>query len=94
MSSYHAAVDPDLCSGCETCLDRCQMEAIRVDDDKKAAVDLQRCIRCGLCVTTRPTEALRLDAKPQGERKEPPAAAKETMMQLAKKRADRSSPSH
>jgi hypothetical protein len=37
-------------------------------------------------VTTCPTEALRLDAKPQRERKEPPATAKETMMQLAKER--------
>jgi electron transport complex protein RnfB len=85
-SSYHAAVDPDLCTGCETCLDRCQMDAIKVDGDGKAAVDLYRCIGCGLCVTTCPTEALRLDAKPQRERKEPPATAKETMMQLAKER--------
>jgi Na+-translocating ferredoxin:NAD+ oxidoreductase subunit B len=85
-SSYHAVVDPDLCTGCETCMDRCQMDAIRVDGDGKAAVDLHRCIGCGLCVTTCPTEALRLDPRPQGERKAPPATAKETMMQLAKER--------
>jgi Na+-translocating ferredoxin:NAD+ oxidoreductase subunit B len=62
------------------------MDAIRVDGDGKAVVDLHRCIGCGLCVTTCPTEALRLDPKPQGERKAPPATAKETMMQLAKER--------
>jgi electron transport complex protein RnfB len=83
-SSYHAAVDTDLCTGCETCLDRCQMDAIQMDDDGKASVALDRCIGCGLCVTTCPGEALRLDAKPQ--RKTPPATAKETMTQLAKER--------
>lgn len=85
-SGYRAVVDPDLCTGCETCLDRCQMDAIRVDGDGKAAVDIHRCIGCGLCVTTCPAEALRLEPKPQTERKSPPATAKETMMQLAKER--------
>jgi len=85
-SGYHAAVDPDFCTVCETCLDRCQMDAIRVEGDGAAVVDLQRCIGCGLCVTTCPSEALRLEAKPEGERKAPPATAKETMMQLAKER--------
>jgi electron transport complex protein RnfB len=83
-SGYHAAVDVYLCAGCETCLDRCQMDAIRVDG--RAAVDPYRCIGCDPCVTTCPSEALRLDSKPQTERKAPPATAKETMMQLGKER--------
>lgn len=81
FSSYVARVDEDECTGCETCLDRCQMEAIVVDDF--AVVDEARCIGCGLCVTTCPTEAMRLEPKPEAERDVPPAAARESMMRWA-----------
>ena len=32
-SNYFAKVDSELCEGCETCLDRCQMEALTIEDD-------------------------------------------------------------
>ncbi len=63
-SNYFAEVNRDECIGCETCVERCQMDAIRVDDGL-AEVDLNRCIGCGLCVTTCPTEAIRLFRKPE-----------------------------
>ncbi len=78
FSSYIARVDEDACTACETCLDRCQMEAITVDD--VAVVDEARCIGCGLCVTTCPGEAIRLEPKPEGQRDVPPAQAQEVMM--------------
>ncbi|MBI4965539.1 MAG: 4Fe-4S binding protein [Desulfomonile tiedjei] len=86
LANYYAAVDPDACSACETCVDRCQMEAIKVGDNEVAVVDRDRCIGCGLCVTTCPSEALSLQAKPESERKEPPATGKDYMMQLASAR--------
>jgi NAD-dependent dihydropyrimidine dehydrogenase PreA subunit/predicted transcriptional regulator len=83
LTNYFAAVDPDLCSACETCVDRCQMEAIKVGDNNVAVVDRDRCIGCGLCVTTCPSEAASLKQKPESERREPPATAKDFVMELA-----------
>jgi len=86
ITNYYAQVDPDLCSACETCLDRCQMEAITIGDEGVALIDLNRCIGCGLCVTTCTTEAMSLQPKPDSERREPPEKAQATMMELAQKR--------
>ena len=54
--------------------------------DDVAVVDLDRCIGCGLCVTTCETEALSLHLKAEEERCDPPATARETIMQLAQQR--------
>jgi Pyruvate/2-oxoacid:ferredoxin oxidoreductase delta subunit len=61
-SRYLAAADSDLCNGCETCLDFCQMKAIRVDDDL-AVVDANRCIGCGQCVFNCPSQAMSVLAR-------------------------------
>jgi Na+-translocating ferredoxin:NAD+ oxidoreductase subunit B len=68
-TNYYADVDNDLCTGCETCGDRCQMEAIHYADGL-ASVDLHLCIGCGLCVTTCPDGAIQL--LPKETTKEPP----------------------
>ena len=86
ISNYFAQVDPDECTACETCLDRCQMDAIFMNDDEVAEVNLDRCIGCGLCVTTCPTEAITLQLKPEEARKMPPATAMEQMYQVAEQR--------
>jgi MinD superfamily P-loop ATPase len=83
LTNYYAEVDPDACSACETCVSRCQMEAVKIGPDEVAVVDRDRCIGCGLCVTTCQSEAMSLKAKPESERREPPATAKDYMMQLA-----------
>jgi ferredoxin len=56
---YHAVVDSDLCTGCETCLERCQMDALTILDGI-SAVNRDRCIGCGLCVPICPEEAIQL----------------------------------
>lgn len=84
-SNYFAQVDQDLCSGCETCIGRCQMEAVYMDDDW-AAIDLKRCIGCGLCVTTCPTQALSLRPKSPKEHYVPPLKPIDTYIQIAKER--------
>jgi len=58
-SRFEAVVDADLCTGCETCLERCFFDAITVDDDL-AAVDPEKCLGCGVCTVSCPTEALQL----------------------------------
>ncbi len=83
-SNHFAVVDPDLCTGCETCLDRCQMDAISINDEELAEINLDRCIGCGLCITTCPTEAMLL--KPKENLYTPPASTTEQMMTMAQKR--------
>ncbi len=67
LSNYYAVVDADACTGCETCLKRCQIGAIAVAEADVAEINLDRCIGCGLCVTSCPTKALRLEPKPEGQ---------------------------
>jgi ferredoxin len=86
ISNYFATVDPELCTGCETCLERCQMGAIALNDDEVAEINLDRCIGCGLCVTTCTGEALHLEIKPEGQRRKPPETGMEAMTAMAQKR--------
>jgi ferredoxin len=72
-SDFYAAVDETLCTGCSTCVDRCQFKALEVQEgDGICKVDRQRCYGCGLCVSTCPTEALYLEQKPAAEIETPP----------------------
>ena len=86
FSNYFATVDPDLCIGCETCLDRCQMDAIGMNEDGAAEIDRDRCIGCGLCVVACPEGALKLVLKPEAERRTPPATGFEQMAFMAETR--------
>lgn len=58
-SRFKAVVDPDLCTGCDTCPERCFFDAIAVNDDL-AIVNAEKCMGCGVCTVSCPTEALRL----------------------------------
>jgi len=86
FSNHFAVVDIEDCTGCETCLERCQMDALGLNADGLAVVDEDRCIGCGLCVTTCPTEALKLVPKSEEELRTPPANNVEQMMRMAQKR--------
>jgi Fe-S-cluster-containing hydrogenase component 2 len=61
-SNYQAEVDAELCAGCKTCAERCQMGAVKIVDDV-AQVNMKRCIGCGLCVPTCEAKAMRLVKK-------------------------------
>jgi electron transport complex protein RnfB len=84
-SNYYAVVDVDECTGCETCMDRCQMDAISMVDDI-AQLNLDRCIGCGLCITTCPTEALSLVKKDEDHQYDPPKSGGETYIRIASER--------
>ena len=57
-SRFSARIDPDLCTGCEACLDRCFFGAITVSDEEIASVDPEKCMGCGLCQVACPAEAV------------------------------------
>ncbi len=85
VCNYSAQVDAEKCVACETCVERCQMDAITMTEDS-AEVNPDRCIGCGLCVTTCPTEALTLVRKSDDDLRVPPARGSETYMRLAQER--------
>ena len=85
QSNYYAQVEEELCTGCETCVDRCQMEAVEVVDGISTVL-LNRCIGCGLCVTTCPTEAIQLIKKSEDQLYEPPKSGVETYMRIMQER--------
>ncbi len=58
-SGFCSEIDPDKCLACETCIERCPMEAIQLSDGS-AVVDDGRCIGCGVCVSACPEEAVQL----------------------------------
>jgi Fe-S-cluster-containing hydrogenase component 2 len=54
-----AVVDREKCTGCETCVASCPLEAIAMQD-AVAAVDQDTCGDCGACVDVCPSEAISL----------------------------------
>ena len=84
-SPFVATADPAVCVGCGTCLDRCQMEALRLEDDR-VILDADRCIGCGLCVSTCPTGTLRLSRKPESAQPYVPKGGVEAAIRLGRSR--------
>jgi Na+-translocating ferredoxin:NAD+ oxidoreductase RNF subunit RnfB len=70
-ANYYAVAQPDICDGCETCVARCPVKAIRVNE-WIPVIELSKCIGCGLCVTGCPTGTLTLMRKSEDEIEEPP----------------------
>jgi electron transport complex protein RnfB len=61
-SNYYASKDQETCTVCGTCLERCQVNAIRIENDQ-TIIDRGRCIGCGLCVSTCPTGSITMVRK-------------------------------
>jgi Na+-translocating ferredoxin:NAD+ oxidoreductase subunit B len=70
-ANYYAVIEPEACTGCGTCIERCQVKAIS-DQNGISIVDQVRCIGCGLCVTGCTSSAARLERKPEAETIHPP----------------------
>lgn len=86
FSNYMISDDTEGCTGCEICIDRCQMDALSMGEDDLVSIDKKRCIGCGLCVTTCPAEALKLMKKEKDSVRIPPEGMVEQMIEMAKNR--------
>ena len=82
-SYYEAKIDPDECTACGDCVERCPMDAIQEGDNVSEVAD-GRCIGCGLCVSVCPVEAISLVAKPNMEA--PPKDFPEVLQRIAEER--------
>ena len=80
---YVSKIDPELCTACEVCMERCPMDAIKLDGDFSEIID-GRCIGCGVCIPTCPEEAISLTAKPGMEA--PPVDFDETFQRMKAER--------
>ena len=64
VANYYALVDDKTCTGCGTCEDKCQVDAIKVSEQSGyAAVNPDRCIGCGNCVSNCPANSVVLEKK-------------------------------
>lgn len=84
-TNFYAESDPDLCEGCGICEDRCNLDAINIEDDI-AQVDKGRCIGCGVCVPTCTSEAMKLFKKQ--EETLPPKNTYSTYIAIMDKKAE------
>lgn len=59
-SRFRAEVDPDECSGCGMCHERCYFSAITWTDGEgsPSVVNADKCMGCGLCLVTCPEDAI------------------------------------
>ncbi|MEW6034878.1 MAG: 4Fe-4S binding protein [Chloroflexota bacterium] len=80
-SRFIPGIEPELCNGCEACVQACPMDALTLVDEK-AVLDAGRCIGCGLCVSECPLEAISLRLKPEPA-PAPPANFVELMKTIA-----------
>ncbi|MFX0036848.1 MAG: ATP-binding protein [Candidatus Hermodarchaeota archaeon] len=59
-TNFLARVDEGLCTGCETCIKKCPVDAINLNNDIKAEINKTRCIGCGICAHFCPEGAISL----------------------------------
>ncbi len=61
-SDYIATDDTDLCQDCGQCVDRCQFNARRLEENA-LVYDPKKCSGCGLCITTCPEGAINMQIR-------------------------------
>jgi len=59
-TNFLAEINQDLCVGCQTCIEKCHMGAIELNDDNKAERIEEYCIGCGVCAYFCPENAISL----------------------------------
>lgn len=67
LTAYLARVDDEACIGCGTCVERCPMDAITLEDDV-AHVTEERCIGCGVCAHLCPADPKAITMEKTGRR--------------------------
>ena len=85
-SNYFAVIEDNSCIGCGNCIDRCQMEAISLNDLNLAEIDRELCIGCGNCVYTCSEQAIKLKKKEVDEK--PPIDKNQLYLKIMDKKAE------
>jgi len=85
-SNHRAVINAHSCTGCEACIDKCQVNALSMNDKGIAEIDYDRCIGCGLCAAACPEDALLLSPKPEEERHIPTENLHQQMTRIRKQR--------
>lgn len=62
---FLSVVDPDLCTSCGTCVERCPVGAVRLEGT--AEVDPSKCIGCGACAVGCEEQATRMARRSEEE---------------------------
>ncbi|MCP4761574.1 MAG: 4Fe-4S dicluster domain-containing protein, partial [archaeon] len=75
LSEHLAVVNEEECTACETCVDRCPMEAIDIIDSC-AKINESKCLGCGVCANFCPTEAIKMEKMGRREIFVPPPRIK------------------
>jgi 2-oxoacid:acceptor oxidoreductase delta subunit (pyruvate/2-ketoisovalerate family) len=63
-SGFQPVWDTALCTACETCVERCPMDALTMNEDEVPEVNMDHCIGCGVCATGCPVEAIAMAERP------------------------------
>ena len=79
-SGFRPNFDPERCTGCEICVDRCPPGALQMSKENVPVVDLDRCFGCATCAAGCEQEAIVMEPKPGFP--EPPKTMKDLVTAL------------
>lgn len=84
-SEYIIKHDPDNCIDCGDCVGRCQLHALKMDEDnQELEVELKRCIGCASCIRACEQNALTMERRPDDDIIKPHETYMEMGMALAR----------
>jgi len=63
-TNYLAKINPDLCTGCGTCVEKCYHMIIEINEEGVAERDEEQCIGCGVCAYHCPENAISMIKTP------------------------------
>ncbi len=63
-TNYLAEINPELCTGCGICVEKCHQLIIELNDDDIAERDEESCIGCGVCAYFCPENAISMVKTP------------------------------
>jgi Na+-translocating ferredoxin:NAD+ oxidoreductase RNF subunit RnfB len=82
-SNFVPMIDIELCTGCESCVDICPMDALSLDKNENPVQNPDRCIGCGLCVSACCTGSITLERVAQHLVEVPPETYTKLMTTIA-----------